>query len=633
MAAMLETPSRVWRRIEAVEGRDMPSLPSLPSFDDSADQLSESTEDVSEDVQITSPIHSTPAPISSHTRSTIRPPSSTSSTARFAHSIASRSSKSALSISRATVIKQDLQESFDISSIPSLPNIRGHGTGDMDIHSSDQDTEDNSIPEDYLPPTIGDDMDGDLDISDALQSISRPNSPSIHDTATPKKTYDYSVSLKSEKQPSPFDRMRNVAFRRPLSRTRTPSLTRTTPSPSSSSSHSTPRSNSSIPYTGSEPPSPLPGISVPLPPSAGASPNAEEGEYTDALQLTLEEGTAPGLLRNNSQEGGSQGRNVSEQSQSESREPTFSSEEAPTQTDRTVDESNNSNTIRGLRSPTPFSAVFSSPGPSAVFTPTPAFQPRARARFNAPPPPLESTTPQFPSVRFAADGHRDEESTDDHDDFHTTQDTQDHDADLEDPTTPHAHKRSFLLSVINSTARPRLKFPTPHPHRTGGAQQISAPMTPGVNLQTALAGVAPRPQLRRRLSHPLAQTWTPAPAPASDTQSNSGSESPYDTGAERASFISTASSHDLTTHVRANASFDPVIGLGERGHGVGRFNAGKLNAYLHGLNRRLQEENEMLVGRLKVFEEKFGKNGDEQPTPARPQPQVQGRRARGEADA
>ena len=123
-------------------------------------------------------------------------------------------------------------------------------------------------------------------------------------------------------------------------------------------------------------------------------------------------------------------------------------------------------------------------------------------------------------------------------------------------------------------------------------------MTPGPNV---------RLPIRPRLSHPLSQTWT------AQSQSDSGSEgvreqSPaaYDGAADRASFISTTSSQDLTTHARANASFDPVIGLGERGHGVGRFNAGKLNNYLHGLNRKLQEENETLVAQLRAFEEKYG---------------------------
>ena len=44
------------------------------------------------------------------------------------------------------------------------------------------------------------------------------------------------------------------------------------------------------------------------------------------------------------------------------------------------------------------------------------------------------------------------------------------------------------------------------------------------------------------------------------------------------------------------------FGAGAPGHGVGRFNAGKLNNYLHGLNRRLQEENEALLARLRNLE-------------------------------
>jgi len=171
---MLETPSRIWRRIEAVEGKDMPSLPSLPAFEDSADQSSESQEDSIIDLGNPQPIHSTPAAFSSHTMTTIRAPSSTSSTARFAQSIASRSSKSALSVSRGSVAKQPQEDSFNISSIPSLPPDFGHD--------------------------VVEEIDGDLDLSDALRSLSRPNSPHGDDAPTPRKKYDYSVSLRSEKK-------------------------------------------------------------------------------------------------------------------------------------------------------------------------------------------------------------------------------------------------------------------------------------------------------------------------------------------------------------------------------------------------------------------------------------------------
>ena len=91
-----------------------------------------------------------------------------------------------------------------------------------------------------------------------------------------------------------------------------------------------------------------------------------------------------------------------------------------------------------------------------------------------------------------------------------------------------------------------------------------------------------------RLSHPLARGWT---ASASESEG----------AGEGASFASPVSPHDLTAHPRANASFDQVIGLGAGGHGIGRFNAGKLNTYLHGLNRRLHEESESLVNQVALL--------------------------------
>ncbi|PBK62389.1 hypothetical protein ARMSODRAFT_1024819 [Armillaria solidipes] len=124
-----------------------------------------------------------------------------------------------------------------------------------------------------------------------------------------------------------------------------------------------------------------------------------------------------------------------------------------------------------------------------------------------------------------------------------------------------------------------------------------------------------------RPSHPLAQAFTATTASEdSESSSTSGGAVPklaahrasmgaavqspaYDGSADRASFISTASSHDLTTHVRASTSFDPAMGFGVGAQANGRFNAGKLNTCLHGLNRWLQEENEVLIERLRCLEE------------------------------
>lgn len=177
----------------------MPSLPSLPAFEDDSNPqtFDESHDSSQEDMQIASPIHSTPA-ILSRAASTIRAPSSTSSTARFARSIASRSSKSSLSVSGQRNSGLPADDSFDVSSIPSIP-IRLNDSGEIEIRSSDQDTE-SSVPEVYLPPLPDDQLDPELDLSDALQSVSRSNSPGPDDRQTPRKKsdYDFSMSLRSE---------------------------------------------------------------------------------------------------------------------------------------------------------------------------------------------------------------------------------------------------------------------------------------------------------------------------------------------------------------------------------------------------------------------------------------------------
>lgn len=186
----------------------MPSLPSIPLMEDSADNRSETTDDMDVSRQ-SDPIHSTPAAYSSHTNtmSTIKQPLALSagSTVRFANSLASRSSKSGLSASgsRGSVSRQGYmqeaqqQSSFDISMIPSLP----HQPDDFEIRSSDQDTHsrDSSVGDAYLPPIDGPTgLEDDLDISDALRSISRSGSPVEQVAPTPRKAYDYSVSLRSE---------------------------------------------------------------------------------------------------------------------------------------------------------------------------------------------------------------------------------------------------------------------------------------------------------------------------------------------------------------------------------------------------------------------------------------------------
>lgn len=416
-------------------------------------------------------------------------------------------------------------------------------------------------------------------------------------------------------QASPFEKYRNVAVRRTNPRARTPSLTRTSSSQTSSPTHSTPQSHRSSVLPRSQSASPISASGIPLPRSATISPavhrpNGEEesieapdfsNDTNDtgarSMDITdvhvspprLEEGgdihareaESPGEIQ--------EAHDDYNEGSHEEREPTFSSE---------GDATPHAFNRQAARNP----STFSSPAQSLAFTPTPAF-PRPRARFELPAPPSDLLS--TPATRSAEE-----------EDDHKVND---------DLVTPHTRRRSFLLSVINSTARPRMKFPTPHPKRFGspGADESSpgpsSSASPSGTLQSAFAGVTPRPRMgaTRRSSHPLSQAISASPNDSNEKpQSNSGRamwatpahSSPYD-GSAQASFISTASSHDLTTHQRVNTSFDPAMGFGAGapGHGVGRFNAGKLNTYLHGLNRRLQEENEALLEKLrKLDEEKKG---------------------------
>jgi hypothetical protein len=191
--ALLETPSRIWRRIEADEQNDMPSLPEVPAFEDSNDVnvTTTSEEDHQSAFHPTSPIQSTPAPPSN--QNTIRLQSSASSSTRFAQSIASRASRSGSAFSSSTgslsrrsrpsISTQEPEISFDdISAIPSYqqPNMAGVDEAGVDVGE--------------------DDLDDDAAMAEELQPPNRSGSPfPLEGLAGNGNTkYNYSVSLRSE---------------------------------------------------------------------------------------------------------------------------------------------------------------------------------------------------------------------------------------------------------------------------------------------------------------------------------------------------------------------------------------------------------------------------------------------------
>jgi hypothetical protein len=200
MAAMLETPSRIWRRIEAVQDKEMPSLPSLPSFDDdSADEgktpsrvIQDSDDDLDTSFDAYGSLKNSGGATS---KSTIRPALNNSNTGRF--SIGARSAKS--SVGPTTLRRK--KDSFDITDIPSLSNVSKGQILQSDTEDELDQRRDQhrSIPEVYNPSDDDEDIPGEDSILDALESVSHISSPPpLPKSATPKRTYDYSVSLKSE---------------------------------------------------------------------------------------------------------------------------------------------------------------------------------------------------------------------------------------------------------------------------------------------------------------------------------------------------------------------------------------------------------------------------------------------------
>lgn len=196
---MLETPSRILKRIEALEAQDsdLPSLPSIPDFSDSGFQSIQASSAHSspknlriEDDEDAVPYQSTPAPPSSQTTySTTRPPSASSSATRFAN----------LMRTSMDTARRSQQDSFEVSQI--LPTQTGNDTSSSA-----------SIPNVYLPPDdeATDDM---LRMQDPVptEAMAVTATHSDNDLTSPRsfvsnepkhmpssKSYEYSVSLASE---------------------------------------------------------------------------------------------------------------------------------------------------------------------------------------------------------------------------------------------------------------------------------------------------------------------------------------------------------------------------------------------------------------------------------------------------
>lgn len=190
--ALLETPSRLWRRIEADEQNDMPSLPEVPPYEDSNDLNATTTSEESHQSAFnsTSPLQSTPAPPS--TQNTIRLQSSTSSSTRFAQSITSRASRSGSAFSSST-------GSLSRHSRPSLSIQRSEISFD-DVSAIPSHPQSNVVSSDEAGVEVGQDGLEDMSLAEALPPPSRGGSPFSSEgmAGNGHSKYSYSVSLRSE---------------------------------------------------------------------------------------------------------------------------------------------------------------------------------------------------------------------------------------------------------------------------------------------------------------------------------------------------------------------------------------------------------------------------------------------------
>jgi len=228
---MLETPSRLLRRIDALDDDDMPSLPPVPDFEDDSGILSSSQISHSANHRETShksgssdvlhasdeslPYQSTPTV--SHlqrTASTIRPPPSARSSARFAQSLASsrsRSTRSAASQSRNESGKRSRDDTFDVSEIKPVPPDVSTDSDDDYVGAVSLELANSraSIPVNYQPQAHSLEEE-ELDLTEAMEDIGRSHSSfqpegRSADVSSRKgggRYYDYEVSLKSEAQVS-----------------------------------------------------------------------------------------------------------------------------------------------------------------------------------------------------------------------------------------------------------------------------------------------------------------------------------------------------------------------------------------------------------------------------------------------
>jgi hypothetical protein len=188
---LLETPSRIWRRIQDAQHIDMPSLPSLPAIDDMTDDVdssflpndhnSDNKHTQHHDISISLPVHATP-PLPSSRRQSQQPkqqPASRRSSAGLGTSILSQGLNRSTR-STATVRFADKHETFEISAAGTT-NTTSDFSG-FPTHGGEADVDD--INSNFINGLALPDVDLSLGLDDALQPVSRSHSPVRRDASS-----------------------------------------------------------------------------------------------------------------------------------------------------------------------------------------------------------------------------------------------------------------------------------------------------------------------------------------------------------------------------------------------------------------------------------------------------------------
>ncbi|KAG8883701.1 hypothetical protein FRB98_002859 [Tulasnella sp. 332] len=581
MDVMLETPSRVWRRIKDNEARndDLPSLPSLSMDQDRDDHtasmsfrrpilpglkkgFSSSEEDDESQVYLDAsdlsqrpdptpkarpginqqrftPIQSTPL-ASSGGRTVRRPtPGSTGSRVRFATAIETRSYAN----------ESHEHESFDTSRV-SYVSANGVRRIQEPLHEVDlnnsvaYDRSQNSVE---ASPAVYDDEE-QLEVSIVQEVVPSPPAKQSPNTSR-----------------SPFDPTKwnsNIAVRRkpanaPIAQARfVPSLSHSlTDSSTEESTQPTPEAeNVALPRSPSRSPAPQqPSLHT----KQEVSEEQEEGEEEDQ-----EEAERSGLTQ------------IAEEDEDlfgESEDEADPQQEPSLQASHNISAERTARPVLQERQFTPGSRSSNSQRSISFSTPS-SLDPSVNNshRTNVPIAQLIPTRFETP-VAVQSRGGRNMLAMTRESLANMPTASQDYLASLATP----AAKRAFQL-IVTSTTKPRLKKGTPHPKpqpvmevddEKSESEQSNLP-TPGP------VPAARRPQPRARFSLPA--TSNPLLFSTATKESDAMS-------------IASSSSHDLTIHPRANASFDPIYD--QQGP---RMDQTKLNAQLHRVNRLMEQENRAL---------------------------------------